>query len=138
MRQPKPLPAGNPTNMVWIEPGTFTMGSPETKLDRRSDEGPQMTVTISQGFWIGKYEVTQEECFHVMGINPSGFTGTNLPVEMVSWIDATNYCSLLTERERTSGNLPGGFIYRLPSEAEWEYACRAGTTNRFSFGDDLD
>ena len=72
-----------------------------------------------------------------MGNNPSSFKGTpNLPVESVSWLDATNFCARLTERERQAGRLPEGKVYRLPTEAEWEYACRAGTTTRFSFGDD--
>jgi formylglycine-generating enzyme required for sulfatase activity len=75
-----------------------------------------------------------------MGTNPSLFSmfkgSTNLPVEGVSWGDATNFCSRLTGRERQAGRLPTGYVYRLPTEAEWEYACRAGTTTRFSFGDD--
>jgi formylglycine-generating enzyme required for sulfatase activity len=72
-----------------------------------------------------------------MGSNPSWYTGdTNRPVETVSWYAATNYCAKLTARERAAGRLPAGWEYRLPTEAEWEYACRAGSTNRFSYGDD--
>jgi formylglycine-generating enzyme required for sulfatase activity len=126
-----------PGGMVWISPGTFTMGSPTNEVDRWDWEGPQTAVTISRGFWIGKYEVTQGEYLAVMGSNPSFFTGdTNRPVERVNWYDATNYCATLTQRERTAGRIPTNSVYRLPSEAEWEYACRAGTTTRFSHGDD--
>jgi formylglycine-generating enzyme required for sulfatase activity len=122
---------------VWIPPGTFTMGSPATEQDRDSDEGPQTVVTITRGFWMGRYEVTQAEYQAVMGSNPSYFKGDlNRPVEQVSWNDAINYCGKLTERERQAGRLPAGYEYRLPTEAQWEYVCRAGTTTRFSYGDD--
>ena len=122
--------------MVWIPPGTFTMGSPIGEVDRSSDEGPQTTVTLSRGFFIGRYEVTQGEYLAVTGRNPSWFaSATNAvrPVEQVNWSDATNYCYLLNQRETRLGS---GWEYRLPTEAEWEYACRAGTTTRFYYGDD--
>ena len=128
----------NPQRLVWIAPGVFMMGSPSTDKDRESDESPQTQVAITQGFWISKYEVTQKEFQTVMGNNPSYFTGDlNLPVEQVSWFDATNYCDKLTAQERSAGRIPAGYAYRLPTEAEWECACRAGTTTRFSYGDDL-
>ena len=128
-----------PTGMVWINPGTFTMGSPTNEVDRYYSEGPQTQVTISKGFWMSKYETTQGEYQSVMGVSPSFFKGdVNLPVEKVSWNDATEYCAKLTASERAAGRLPAGNAYRLPTEAEWEYACRAGTTTRFSYGDDLD
>jgi formylglycine-generating enzyme required for sulfatase activity len=126
-----------PTNMVFIPPGTFMMGSPTNETDRFANEGPQIAGTFSRGFWMGKHEVTQGESLEVMGINSSRFTGDdNRPVEMVSWSFATNYCARLTQRERAAGRIPAGSVYRLPAEAEWEYACRAGTSTRFSYGDD--
>ena len=140
-----------PTNMVWIRAGTFTMGSPSNELERADSEGPQTVVTLTHGFFMGKHEVTQWEYKAVIGTNPSyfrnGVGGRNLggvgttitnetsyPVEQVSWIDATNYCGVLTARELASGRLPAGWVYRRPTEAEWEYACRAGGTSAFHYG----
>jgi formylglycine-generating enzyme required for sulfatase activity len=129
--------AMTPTNLVFIPSGSFTMGSPTNEVGRFSDEGPQTTVTIGQGFWIAKNLVTQQEYQSVMGSNPSFYTGDPaLPVEQVSWMDATNYCAQRTVQDRVAGRIPAGCFYRLPTEAEWEYACRAGTTTRFSYGDD--
>jgi formylglycine-generating enzyme required for sulfatase activity len=126
-----------PTNMVFIPPNTFNLGTPTNEVNRFADEGPQVTVTISHGFWMGKYEVTQREYQAVIGSNPSGFPGDlNRPVESVSWLDATNYCARLTQQELTAGRIPKGSYYRLPTQAEWEYAARAGTSTRFSYGDD--
>lgn len=127
-----------PDNMVWIPPGTFTMGSPITEVGRFPNE-VQHQVTISRGLYMSKYETTQGEYLAIMGNNPSHFTGdSKLPVENVTWAEATNYCGKLTLQERTAGRLLMGYIYRLPTEAEWEYACRAGTTTRFNYGDDPD
>jgi formylglycine-generating enzyme required for sulfatase activity len=129
----------DPERLVWIDPGNFLMGSPATEKDRYSDEGPPTLVTISRGFWMAKYEVTQEQYLSVTGSNPSYFTGNlKRPVEQVSWEDAIQYCDKLTQRERSARRIPAGYVYRLPTEAEWEYACRAGATNRFCYGDDLD
>jgi formylglycine-generating enzyme required for sulfatase activity len=128
-----------PTNMVYIAPNTFVMGSSITELHRKTNEGPQTTVTLSRGYWIGKFEVTQAEYLDVAGTNPSEFPGDlTRPVSSVSWPAATNYCALLTQRELAAGRIPPGYRYRLPTEAEWECAARAGTTTRFSYGDDPD
>ncbi len=126
-----------PTNLVFIPPNTFTMGSPANELGRSADEGPQMTVTLTRGFYMAKYLVTQRDYLAVTGSNPSGFPGDpNRPVESVSWLDATNYCALLTEQDRAAGRIPAGSHYRLPTEAEWECAARAGTSTRYNYGDD--
>ena len=132
-----------PTNLVFIPPGTFRMGSPTNEVDRRDDEGPQTAVTISRGFWMGKYLVTQGDYLAAIGSNPSYFNTNNgfsldltRPVETVSWFDATNYCGVLTQRERTAGRIATNSVYRLPTEGEWEYACREWTSTRFSDGDD--
>jgi len=148
VKQTKPEGVQPIENMVWIPAGRFTMGSPESDRGRLAVEGPQTRVTLTQSFWMGKYEVTQGEYEAVMGENPSQFNGVrgetdygidrNRPVETVTWFDVVGYCQRLTEQEGAAGHLPEGWEYRLPTEAEWEYACRAGTTTRYSFGDALE
>lgn len=137
---------------VWIEPGTFMMGSPESEKSRQSNEGPQHRVTLTQGFWMGKYEVTQAQWESLMGNNPSGqvfppgsgltkeqwesirgidpaaYRGSDKPVENVSWRDTQAFIHKLNGLDKGT--------FRLPTEAEWEYACRAGSTTRYCFGDD--
>jgi formylglycine-generating enzyme required for sulfatase activity len=122
---------------VWIPPGEFDMGSPDWEEGRDNDEGPVHPVRISKGFWMGKCEVTQREYQAVTGSNPSFFLGDpDLPVERVSWYDASAYCGMLTQQERAAGRIATYSMYRLPTETEWEYACRAQTSTRFSYGDD--
>ena len=121
--------------LKWIVPGSFQMGSPSGESRRDDDEGPVHRVTLSEGYWLGQYEVTQAQWQSVMESNPSEFRDSQNPVECVSWEDAMSFCKKLTDRERAAGRLPAGWRYTLPTEAQWEYACRAGTTSRFSFGD---
>jgi formylglycine-generating enzyme required for sulfatase activity len=114
--------------MIAIPGGTFWMGSPKNEAERSSWESPQHQVTVPS-FFMGKYQLTQAQYQAIMGNNPAYFKGDNLPVESVSWNDAVAFCQKLSHRT--------GKNYRLPSEAEWEYACRAGTTTPFSFGDNI-
>ena len=138
---PKPLPKpiilpDETTNDIGMQfklipAGEFLMGSPADDPDKSSKETPQHRVRITKPYYLGVYEVTQGEYQKVMGKNPSEFKGLTRPVEQVSWEDATEFCRKLSQTDTR-------FSYRLPTEAEWEYACRAGTTTRYSFGDDLD
>ncbi|MCY2924212.1 MAG: formylglycine-generating enzyme family protein [Planctomycetota bacterium] len=118
---------GAAMKLVLIPAGKFTMGSPEGEKDRQRHEGPQREVTISKAFYMGVCEVTQEQYEAIMGKNPSAFKDAKNPVERVSWNDAVEFCKALTAKT--------GKTVRLPTEAECEYACRAGTKTRFSFGD---
>ncbi len=113
--------------MVWIPPGSFRMGSPDNEAGRNDDEGPVHSVTISKGFWMGKYEVTQAQWNRVMDKNPSRFQGANNPTEKTSWHDCREFIEKLNNKVSGSG-------FRLPTEAEWEYACRAGTATRYYAG----
>jgi len=127
------------TTLVWIPAGEFALGSPKEEKDRGDDEGP-VDVTLARGFWLGKHEVTQSQWRAVMRNAPwSGKNdvkeGDGYPATYVSWQEALEFCRKLTEDEHQAGRLPTGWEYTLPSEAQWEYACRAGTTTRFSFGD---
>jgi formylglycine-generating enzyme len=127
------------TKLCWCPPGHFRMGSPPNELERRPDE-TQVEVTLTKGFWMGKYEVTQGEWKRVVGefphTQPRG-EGDDFPVVEVNYGDAETFCRKLTERARKRGDLPTGWEFRLPTEAQWEYACRAGTTTATSFGDQL-
>jgi len=125
------LDLGNNVKMrlVLIPAGKFMMGSPATEMGRLSNEGPQHEVTISKPFYMGAFEVTQEQYEQVMGVNPSCFKGAKNPVEQVSWDDAVEFCKKLSART--------GKKVMLPTEAQWEYACRACTTTAFHTGDVL-
>jgi len=116
---------------TWIPPGSFMMGSPKEEKERLPDES-QHKVTLTKGFYMGVYTVTQEQWQAVMGNNPSHFKGEkNLPVEQVSWNDCQEFIKKLREKDKDKK------AYRLPTEAEWEYSCRAGTTTPFHFGETI-
>lgn len=117
--------------LVWIRPGEFQMGRASGADD---DERPVTQVRLTAGFWMGRTEVTQRQWTAVMGSNPSYRKNDDLPVETVSWTDAVEFCRKLTDRERAAGRLPEGFAYTLPTEAQWEFACRAGTPGDFAGG----
>ncbi|KHD10209.2 hypothetical protein PN36_06920 [Candidatus Thiomargarita nelsonii] len=127
--QTENLGKGVELEMVSIQGGTFMMGSPESEERREDKEGPQHNVRVEKPFYMGKYPVTQAQWEVLMGNNPSSFKGKNRPVENVSWDDAVEFCKRLSEMT--------GKTYRLPSEAQWEYACRAGTTTPFYFGETI-
>lgn len=122
------LGKGVKLEMVLIPAGKFMMGSPETEKNRADDEF-QHEVTITKPFYIGKYEVTQEQWRAVMGNDPSEIKGTKLPLTNVSWAMGHDFIKKLNDKT-SSG-------YRLPTEAEWEYACRAGTTTPYFFGNEI-
>ncbi len=130
------LPGGVELVLNYIPPGTFMMGSPEDERGRFAEE-TQHEVTLTQGYWLGKYPVTQAQYDAVMGTNPSRWEGADLPVEQVSWNDAMEFCAKLTASEKAAGRLPEGYEYTLPTEAQWEYACRARTTTAFNNGTNI-
>jgi formylglycine-generating enzyme required for sulfatase activity len=118
--------------LVSIPAGEFQMGSPDSDSNARGSEKPQHLVQITKPFYLGVYEVTQQQYEKVMGKNPSEFKGAENPVERVSWTDAVEFCRKLSSLPEEKA---AGHVYRLPTEAEWEYACRAGTQTAYSFGD---
>lgn len=132
-------------NLILIRGGSFNMGSPISERQRDRDE-TQHTVTINS-FYIDPYEVTQKDYREIMGNNPSYFSGDNLPVENITWFDAVNYCNKLSEKRGLTPvySIEGNTVrwnrtangYRLLTEAEWEYAARAGTTTIFNHGNQI-
>jgi formylglycine-generating enzyme required for sulfatase activity len=123
----------------WCPAGRFRMGSPPTEPERRPGED-QVDVVLSKGFWIGQYEVTQGEWKQVVGAFPGELTagaGDDYPVYTVNFAEAERFCQRLTGITRASGEVSGAWEFRLPTEAQWEYACRAGTTTATAFGDSL-
>jgi formylglycine-generating enzyme required for sulfatase activity len=130
--------------LAMIPAGEFLMGSPDSDMAAPADEKPQHWVRITRPFYLGIYPITQGQYRAVTGTNPAHFEGSDdLPVESVSWKDAVAFCNHLSEREGlqpyydlTGWTRRGGDGYRLPTEAEWEYAARAGSTTYFSFGAD--
>ena len=123
------LGGGVRLDLVWIPAGEFMMSSPHSEEGRQVAEGQRHRVTFPPGFWLGKYEVTQAQWAQVMGSNPSNVKGAQLPVEQVNWDDCQEFIKALNLKLETR-NLKAS----LPTEAQWEYACRAGTTNRFYTG----
>ena len=127
-------PTQGPDGFVWIPPGNFMMGSPEDEKGRTTDENLHK-VYLDKGFWMCDHEVTQADFILVMKHNPSRLKGNellpldSLPVDSVGWTSAVEYCQNLNALERSLGKLISGYAYRLPTEAEWEYACRAGTVS---------
>jgi formylglycine-generating enzyme required for sulfatase activity len=125
--------------LCWCPPGKFAMGSPPNEPERRPDED-QVEVTLTRGFWAGKYEVTQGQWKRVVGDFPGAQPqdeGDDFPVVEVNYAEVEGFCSRLTEQARGSGELPEAWEFRLPTEAQWEYACRAGTTTATAFGDKI-
>ncbi len=157
-RKGKALISSIGLKLVRIEPGSFLMGStkeqidqllrlfPDSRRESFDDEQPQHPVKITRPFFLGTHPVTQGQYKAIMGSNPSHFKGSDdLPVETVSWLDALNFCNKMSEKDKrtpfycisgTDVAAVGGNGYRLPTEAEWEYACRAGSATLFPFGDD--
>lgn len=128
---------GTDMPVVWITAGSFRMGSPTGERGRKADESPVTPVTFSNGFWLGALEVTRAQWTALMGGDGSRFGqgGEDLPATGIGWKEARSFCEELTRREAEAGRLPEGYVFRLPTEAEWEYACRAGTRTAYSAGD---
>ena len=131
------LPDGTNIEMVKVQAGTFTMGGRDR--DSQNDEKPLHQVTLTEDFWIGKYEVTQQQYRAVMGFMPAAFHGNDLPVENLTWFAAVDFCEKLNEL--TKGSRPRGYKFSLPTEAQWEYAARGGrqaSESRYSGNDNIE
>ena len=131
--------------MIWCPPGTFTMGSPTSEPGREAAKEQEHNVTLTKGFYLSKYEVTQAQYEAVMTGNTNGLSPTpsefpnfpNRPVDQVSWDDVQVFLTRLNAAEQSAGRLPVGWKYVLPTESQWEYACRAGTTTAYFWGNDI-
>lgn len=136
-------------SLIWCQPNRFRMGSPLDEPKRRANEGP-VDVELTRGYWLGQYEVTQQQWQAVMGTQPSAFAATGkgwdrvrdmdtsrLPVESISHDEAVEFCRRLTEAERKAGRLADHWAYCLPTEAQWENACRAGSNTATAHGDNI-
>ncbi|MBN1404539.1 MAG: SUMF1/EgtB/PvdO family nonheme iron enzyme, partial [Opitutales bacterium] len=128
-----PLGKGADIALVWINAGSFRMGSDEMEGGREKDETAH-SVRLGEGFWMARTELTQAQWRAVTGANPASFRklGDNAPVESISWNEAVDFCRRLNDIARKAGTLPDGYEFRLPTEAEWEYCCRAGSSAAFS------
>jgi formylglycine-generating enzyme required for sulfatase activity len=113
--------------LQWVPPGEFLMGSLAAEEGHEAGESPRHPVQLARGFWMGKYVISQLQWQAIMGFNPSNFVEPRQPVEMVSWRDVEEFIKSLNNLSRA--------VFALPTEAQWEYACRGGTTTRFSTGD---
>jgi formylglycine-generating enzyme required for sulfatase activity len=139
------LPEGKPytvpdldMQMIWVPPGKFVMGSPKSEPGHRLDEEELHQVIISRGFWIGQFEVSQAQFETILGENPSTFKDPLMPVHKVNWEEAMEFCEALTDREKSVNRMPDKWGFNLPTEAQWEYACRADTTTVFHFGNEAE
>jgi formylglycine-generating enzyme required for sulfatase activity len=131
----------NGVKLCWCPPGNFIMGSPSNEIERRDDED-QVEVTLSRGFWIGKYEVTQGQWIRYLGSLPGALTvaggeGENFPVYNVNYAEAEAFCKKMTADGHKTGMLPSNWEFRLPTEAQWEYGCRAGRKTATGFGEGI-
>lgn len=132
----------NGIKLCWCPPGKFLMGSPSSEIGHRPDEA-QVEVTLTKGFWAGKFEVTQSQWKQVVGVFPDKpptaqfGLGNDVPVYWINFNEAETFCAKLTQRAQASNALPADWDFRLPTEAQWEYSCRAGTVTATSFGDVL-
>jgi len=139
------LPKGKPytveaidMKMEWIPPGRFTMGSHPSEVGHHLEEETLHMVIHSQGFWMGAYEVNQKQFLQLMGENPSTFQDENMPAHKVDWHDALEFCEILTDQEKRDKRIPDNWKFNLPTEAQWEYACRADATTAYHFGNSVD
>lgn len=134
----RPFLSGSGQVFVWIPPGSFTLGSPDGEAGRSRDEGPQRRIVFDHGFWMAVSETTLGQFQSVSGQAPREGSKQEEPVSALSWFDALDFCMRLSLKDRKAERIPTDWVYCLPTEAQWEYACRAGSTGPFAFGEGLD